>query len=124
MGRVLVVDDSSTVRKLLASILAPSGHEVLEAADGVRALEILSQEAVDLVVSDLNMPQMNGIELIQTIRENPRFRDLPIVMLTTVTDEESRRKGLLAGANVYLMKPAPAHVVLYKINSLLGASAS
>lgn len=121
MRRILIVDDSSTVRKLMSNILQVEGYEILEANDGAQALEVLAQESVDLAIIDLNMPQMDGIELIETIRQGEGDPDLPIIMLTTQTDEESRRKGLSAGANVFLVKPAPPHVVLYKVKSLLGA---
>lgn len=120
MAAILLVDDSTTVRKLLIRILKPAGFDILEAGDGIQALEVMAQEHVDLVVADLNMPHMDGIELVKMIRKQPEHADLPIVMLTTESDSEHRRKGLEAGANVYLVKPAPSHMILYKIQSLLG----
>lgn len=121
MSRILVVDDSSTMRKLLGHILTPAGHQVVEAEDGIRALEQLAEQGVDLMIVDLNMPQMNGIELIQAIRKEPKFTDLPIIMLTTQADDESRRRCLSAGANLFLVKPVPKDMVLFKVQSLLGS---
>ena len=120
MNRILVVDDSSTMRKLLGHILVPAGYQVLEAEDGVRALEQLAQQDVQLVIADLNMPQMNGLELVQALRKEPKFIDLPVIMLTTQSDEETRKRCLTAGANLFLVKPVPKDMVLFKVHSLLG----
>ena len=119
MARILVVDDSSTVRKLIINILSKENYETVEAVDGVDALEKLSQNDVDLVIADLNMPRMNGLELIKTIRQDPLYADIPIVMLTTEGSAEDKKRGFEAGANVYLVKPAPPSMILYKIGSLL-----
>ncbi len=121
MPKILVVDDSSTVRKLIINILKGADYETVEAVDGVDALEKLAQEDIDLIVADLNMPRMNGLELIRTIRKDPIYSDIPIVMLTTEGSEEDKKRGFEAGANVYLVKPAPPSLILYKIGSLLNA---
>ncbi len=119
MARILVVDDSSTVRKLIINILSKENYETVEAVDGVDALEKLSQNDIDLVIADLNMPRMNGLDLIKTIRQDPLYADIPIVMLTTEGSAEDKKRGFEAGANVYLVKPAPPSMILYKIGSLL-----
>ncbi len=121
MPKILVVDDSSTVRKLIINILKGADYETVEAVDGVDALEKLAQEDIDLIIADLNMPRMNGLELIRTIRKDPIYSDIPIVMLTTEGSEEDKKRGFEAGANVYLVKPAPPSLILYKIGSLLNA---
>ncbi len=121
MAKILVVDDSSTVRKLIINILKSADYETVEAVDGVDALEKLAQEDIDLIIADLNMPRMNGLELIRTIRKDPVYSDIPIVMLTTEGSEEDKKRGFEAGANVYLVKPAPPSLILYKIGSLLNA---
>ncbi len=121
MPRILVVDDSSTVRKLIINILKKEDYETVEAVDGVDALEKLAQNDIDLIIADLNMPRMNGLELIRTIRQDPLYTDIPIVMLTTEGSDEDKKRGFEAGANVYLVKPAPPSLILYKIGSLLGA---
>ncbi len=124
MPKILVVDDSATVRKLISNILKGANYETVEAVDGVDALEKLAQEDIDLIIADLNMPRMNGLELIKTIRKDPLYSDIPIVMLTTEGSEEDKKRGFEAGANVYLVKPAPPSLILYKIGSLLNASES
>ena len=121
MPKILVVDDSSTVRKLIINILKAEDYETVEAVDGVDALEKLAQNDIDLIIADLNMPRMNGLELIRTIRKDPLYTDIPIVMLTTEGSEDDKKRGFEAGANVYLVKPAPPSLILYKIGSLLGA---
>ncbi len=115
---ILIVDDSATVRKLIMYSLEATNYNCLEASDGIEALEKMAQNSVDLIIADLNMPKMDGLELIRTIRK--QNRDIPIIMLTTQGDEESKRAGLDAGANVYLIKPAPTHLLHYKVKSLLG----
>ncbi len=124
MPKILVVDDSATVRKLISNILKGANYETVEAVDGVDALEKLAQEDIDLIIADLNMPRMNGLELIRTIRKDPLYSDIPIVMLTTEGSDEDKKRGFEAGANVYLVKPAPPSLILYKIGSLLNASES
>ena len=100
---VLVVDDSATVRKLIIYTLGPDNYNCLEASDGVDALEKMARNPVDLIIADLNMPKMDGLELVRTIRE--KNKDIPVIMLTTQGDQKSKKKGFDAGANVYLIKP-------------------
>lgn len=119
MARILVVDDSSTVRKLIIHILGEGNYETLEAGDGIEALEKLALNQVDLIIADLNMPRMDGLELIRTIRESPSHEEIPIVMLTTETAEAHKKDALKRGANIYLVKPMPPYVLLDKIKSLL-----
>lgn len=122
MEKILIVDDSVTVRKLLIHTLKPRNYTCVEACDGFDALEKLAfNPDIRLVISDLNMPNMDGIELIGTIRKNPQYRDLPIIMLTTESSPENRKLAFEAGANLYLVKPSPAHIILFKVESLLKA---
>ena len=120
MKSILVVDDSATVRKFMNQVLHTLGHNIIEAKDGIDAIQLMAKHKIDLVIADLNMPRMNGIDLIQSIRENPDQLDLPIIMLTTEADDESRKKAISIGANVFLVKPASPQVIVYKVNSLLG----
>lgn len=119
MATILVVDDSSTVRKLITYILKRENYETLEATDGIEALEKLALNNVDLIIADLNMPKMDGLELIRIIRGSPSYEKVPIVMLTTETDETEKREALEIGANIYLMKPVPPSMLLNKIENLL-----
>ncbi len=104
--RLLVVDDSLTTRSLEKSILEGAGYDVTVAADGENAWEVLQKQAVDLVVSDVDMPRMDGIALTAAVRGSERFRALPVVLLTTRETEEDKARGAAAGANAYLIKNA------------------
>jgi two-component system chemotaxis sensor kinase CheA len=103
---VLVVDDSVIVREVERSILERAGYRVLTAADGVEALSILAERPCDLVVTDIDMPRMDGLRLTAEIRALPRLTQLPVILLTARADEESHRRGLEAGADGYVVKSA------------------
>jgi two-component system chemotaxis response regulator CheY len=120
---VLLVDDSSTVLRLLEWVLRPAGLKVVSCESGAAALEALAAGPVDLAVVDLNMPGMDGIELVQRIRTLPGGGELPIVMLTTERREEDVHRAYEAGVNAYLVKPSTAPVIRYKVLSLLGLPA-
>ena len=102
---VLIADDSPVIRKLLRFALNTQGYEVLVARDGMEALELLAHEDVDLVITDLNMPQLDGYEVIRSIRENKRQGDMPIIVLCSRERTTDQQKGLKLGANSCLMKP-------------------
>ena len=102
--RVLVADDTVTTRTLEAGILDAAGYDVLTARDGAEAWEVLQREPVDLVLSDVHMPRLDGVELCRMIRASERWRDLPVVLLTSLGSDDDRRRGLEAGASAYLVK--------------------
>jgi len=103
--RVMTVDDSPTIRQMLSIALKGAGYEVVEAENGKDALQKLESEKVNMLITDLNMPQMNGIELIRNVRQSPGLRFLPIIMLTTETQEAKRQEGKAAGASGWIVKP-------------------
>lgn len=110
--RVMVVDDSSTVRQVLQMTLKKAGYDVTEAADGNAALNLLENDRVDMLVTDLNVPNMDGINLIKRVRRNPGNRFLPIIMLTTGAQPEKKRQGKEAGASGWVTKPfKPEHLL-------------
>jgi two-component system, chemotaxis family, sensor histidine kinase and response regulator PixL len=122
MATILIVDDSSTVRKFLAHTLKTKNFRCIEASDGFDALEKLAQNPeIRLIICDLNMPNMDGIEFISTVRNDPFSKDLPIIMLTTDGTPENKKLAYEKGANLYLVKPSPAHIILFKVQSLLEA---
>ena len=103
---ILVVDDSATTRSLVASFLSELQEtEVVEAASGFEALRVLPARPVDLIVTDINMPDINGLELISFVRANPNYRRIPVVIITTENSAEDRKRGLDLGASAYLVKP-------------------
>lgn len=102
---ILVVDDCRTTRKIISLYLDGAGYKTIMAANGVEAVEKLIKTKVDFIITDLNMPQMDGIELTKWIRSNTTFKDIPLVILTTEQDDLSRIKGIDTGASAYLTKP-------------------
>ena len=103
--RVMTVDDSATVRQVLQMTLEGAGYEVIEAVDGKDALAKLGKTPVDMMVTDLNMPNMDGIELIKNVRLSPGNRFMPIIMLTTESQPEKKQEGKAAGASGWIVKP-------------------
>lgn len=94
-----------TMRKMISFTLKEAGHEVIEAADGAIALNLLRNQAVDLVISDVNMPNMDGITLTRRLRELPNFKTVPIILLTTESAPEVKSQGKAAGATGWIVKP-------------------
>jgi two-component system chemotaxis sensor kinase CheA len=105
-GRLIVADDSVTTRTLEKSILEAAGYEVLVASDGAEAWRLLQEKGADLVVSDVEMPRMDGFDLTEAIRNSQRFRHLPVILVTGAESEAHRTRGLEVGANAYLLKSA------------------
>lgn len=120
MKKALVVDDSKAIRGMLARILTRNGFDVLQAGDGYEALAALDGDAadIDLLCVDYNMPEMNGIELLTEMREQPRFDDLAVMMVTTETHIESITSALALGANEYVMKPFTENMITDKLRIL------
>jgi len=105
MARILAVDDSVSLRSAVVFTLSQAGHEVVQAADGREGLEIAQGESFDLVLTDQNMPVMDGLSLIRELRALPAYARTPILMLTTESSDEMKQKGRAAGATGWLVKP-------------------
>ena len=104
--KILIAEDSPTMRSLIVSTIAAMGEfETVEAANGFEALRILPREKVDLIITDINMPDINGLELVSFIRNNENYRTTPLCIISTEGSERDREKGLALGANAYLVKP-------------------
>ena len=103
--KILAVDDSKTMREMVSFTLKGAGYEVVEAEDGKAALAALNGSKVDAVITDLNMPNMNGFELIRALRANPAYKFTPILMLTTEGDASKKEEGKAAGATGWIVKP-------------------
>jgi len=116
---ILVVDDSATIRALQSFILRSAGFNVETATNGLEALEKLYRKSFSLVVADINMPKMDGLKMIETLREQDAYKDLPIIIVTSEEEEEDREKGLKAGANVYLVKPTDPETLVMNVKMLL-----
>lgn len=106
MKKILIAEDSATMRALIASTLESLGvFEIVEAANGFEALRLLPREKVDMIITDINMPDINGLELISYVRNNPNYVSVPLFVISTEGSEKDREKGLALGANEYLVKP-------------------
>jgi two-component system chemotaxis response regulator CheY len=115
----LVVDDSASMRQLLSFTLKQAGHEVIEGANGQEALTKLNGHKVGLVITDLNMPVMDGISLIKNLRSRPETRFTPVLMLTTESQETKKREGQAAGATGWIVKPFNPDVLLKTVTRVL-----
>ncbi|TAN60049.1 response regulator [bacterium] len=116
---ILIVDDCDTTRKLLSYIIKERGYKTVDASNGIDALEKLAINQVDLVITDLNMPQMDGYELSRSLRQNVSYREIPIIMVSTESGETDMKKGLEAGVTRYLVKPVSPQKLLYEIEKAL-----
>jgi two-component system chemotaxis response regulator CheY len=117
--KILIVDDDATTRKLLGLYLKAKGYEVVYAENGLEGIEKLGAENPNLVISDLNMPYMDGIEFVKTVRADPTRNEIPILMVTTEADPEERERAMSVGVNGYLIKPVTAEVVTQHIRHIL-----
>jgi len=121
---VLLVDDSFVMRRVLERALRQAGlaiGEIFEAPNGAEALDILAEHPVDLILSDINMPRMGGLELLREIRARRLAAGVPVVMVTTESGEESVREAIAAGAQGYIRKPFTAEQVKQRVLSLVNA---
>lgn len=121
--RILTVDDSPTMRRMIEMTVKTGGYDVVEAADGQAALELLKGCSVDLVISDINMPNLNGIELTRALRANPKFAKTPIILLTTESDPEKKAEGKSAGATGWIVKPFKQDQLLAVLAKVLPVAA-
>ncbi|MEZ5995628.1 MAG: response regulator [Hyphomonadaceae bacterium] len=117
---ILAVDDSLTIRQLVHLILTQSGYAVTLATDGNAALDTIASAKPDLVISDVNMPGLDGLSLVERIRMLPDFRATPILMLTTESDAEKKARARAAGATGWIVKPFNPQQLLDAVGRILG----
>ena len=104
--KVLVVEDSASMRSLIVSTIEElDDYEVTEAGNGFEALKALPSQKFDLIITDINMPDINGLEIINFVKNNASYKDIPLIIVTTEKGEEDRKKGITLGANAYITKP-------------------
>ena len=120
MAKILAVDDSTSMRQMVVFTLQSAGHEVVEAEDGVIALKIANSQDFDVVLSDVNMPNMDGITLITELRKLAQFKFTPMLMLTTESGSDVKQQGKQAGATGWIVKPFNPDKLLTVINKVLG----
>jgi len=121
--RILIVDDFGTMRKILKNILKDLGYtDVLEAEDGESALQILRKEKIDLVISDWNMPKMDGLALLKAIRSDEALKNTPVLMVTAEAQKQNVIEAIKAGVNNYVIKPFTPEVIQEKIAKIFSSS--
>jgi two-component system chemotaxis response regulator CheY len=117
---ILAVDDSPTVRMMVSFTLQQSGYRVIEAVDGHDALSKLDGQQVDMVITDLNMPKLNGIDFIRGVRSKPASRFTPIIMLTTESQDRKKQEGRAAGATGWIVKPFKPEQLVAVVRKVIG----
>ena len=122
--KLLVVDDSSTMRRIIKNTLARLGYkDVLEGADGVEGWNQLNENPdIEMLITDWNMPEMNGLELVKKVRADERFKDMPIIMVTTEGGKAEVITALKAGVNNYIVKPFTPQVLKEKLAAVMGVA--
>lgn len=118
--KILIVDDSNSIRQSTAFVLSGSGYTVSEAEDGQTALDLIKEEKFHLVVTDINMPKLDGITLIKKAREQEAYKFTPILVLTTESQNEKMDEGKKAGATGWIVKPFTADKLLAVVKKVLG----
>ncbi|MDD0837401.1 response regulator [Curvibacter sp. HBC61] len=116
---ILIVDDSSSLRQVVNLTLTRAGYQVLEAVDGEDALRQLDGRKINLIVSDVNMPRMDGITFVTRVKQLPRYKFTPVVMLTTEGQAEKKEQGRAAGAKAWIVKPFSPAVLLDAVSKLV-----
>jgi two-component system chemotaxis response regulator CheY len=124
MKTILIVDDSPTIRRIVHAAFDQAPITLVEAASGLEAIEQLSLKRVALMILDLNMPDMHGLEVLKFVRQHPTLAHLPIIVLTTRGDEASRRAAQASGATMYVTKPFEPRVLREQALALLAESAA
>ncbi len=119
MRSILAVDDSASMRKMVSFTLISAGYHVIEAVDGQDALEKAQLQPIDLVLTDQNMPRMDGLGLTRKLREHPQFKTTPILILTTESSDQMKQAGKAAGATGWLVKPFDPNRLLEVIQKVI-----
>ena len=117
---IMTVDDSASVRQMVSFTLTQAGYDVVEAVDGQDGLDKLEDIKVNMLITDLNMPNLDGIDLIKEVRNKPQFKFMPIIMLTTESQAEKKQEGKAAGATGWIVKPFKPEQLLGVVKKVLG----
>lgn len=122
MKTILIVEDSATTRALIRAVIEELGDfETVEASSGFEALKMMPLQEYDLIITDINMPDINGLELINFVRGNPRYSRLPIIIVSTEKSEEDKKRGIALGATAYITKPFKSFELQEIIKKTIGS---
>lgn len=116
---IMIVDDSTSLRQVVGIALKGAGYEVIEGSDGKDALSKLRGQKIHLVISDVNMPNMDGISFVKALKQMPSYKFTPVIMLTTESQEEKKREGQAAGAKAWVVKPFRPEMLLGAVQKLV-----
>jgi two-component system chemotaxis response regulator CheY len=120
MKAILTVDDSPSIRQMIRVVLTPAGYEVLEAGDGNQGLAVAKSKRVNMIVTDLNMPGMDGLTFIRELRKLPSYSGIPIIFLSTESDDGVKQQAKAAGATGWITKPFKQEQLMAAVRKLLG----
>ena len=116
---IMVVDDSASIRQVVGIALRQAGYDVIEGCDGADALAKLSGQKVNLIISDVNMPNMDGISFVRELKTRPAYKFTPVMMLTTESQQEKKAQGQAAGARAWMVKPFKPEALLAAVQKLV-----
>lgn len=116
---IMIVDDSASIRQVVGIALKGAGYDVIEACDGRDALSKLTGQKIHLIVSDVNMPNMDGITFVQAAKQKPEYKFTPVIMLTTEAGEDMKQRGQAAGAKAWMVKPFQPAQMLAAVSKLI-----
>lgn len=116
---ILIVDDSASLRQVVGIALRSAGYEAIEAADGVEALKLLDGRKINLIISDVNMPNMDGISFVKAAKQLPAYKFVPVIMLTTEAGDAKKQAGQAAGAKAWVVKPFQPAQMLAAVGKLI-----
>ena len=123
MKTVMIIDDSASIRQVVSLTLKGANYQVVEAVDGQEALNKLQEQKVNLIICDVNMPNMDGLTFLKTVKQDPAYKEykfVPIIMLTTVSEEEKKLEGQTSGAKAWIVKPFLPEKLLSAVEKLMG----
>jgi two-component system, chemotaxis family, chemotaxis protein CheY len=120
MKKIMTVDDSASMRQMVSFTLKGAGYEVIEAVDGTDALEKMEKHAIHMLITDINMPNLDGIGLVRKVRAHAVFRFIPIILLTTESQESKKQEGKAAGATGWIVKPFKPDQLLNVVRKVIG----
>jgi two-component system chemotaxis response regulator CheY len=118
--KIMTVDDSASVRKMISFTLKQHGYEVVEAVNGTEALRKLKEEKIDMLITDINMPELDGIDLVRKVRDNPSYKFIPIIILTTEAQAGKKEEAKAAGATGWIVKPFRPEQLAAVVRKVLG----
>jgi len=116
---IMIIDDSASIRMVVSIALKKAGYEVIEAVDGRDALEKIKGQKINLIICDVNMPNMDGISFLKTIKQDPNYKFTPVIMLTTESQETKKQEGRAAGAKAWVVKPFKPEQMLAAVEKLV-----